>query len=220
MADEQQTADPANRVSGLIVRAMATFEHGDPRLAHTRFLEALKENATVGQIEGAGLCLEGLTLLALKLRQRQTAARLCGAANAIWQAGGMPRFWYQKLYERRLREVRAELAATEPAAWREGLALSIERTIPIAAALAQALPVAEQAVPTLEYPDGLSTREVEVLRLIAAGKSTRAIAEALTIAEGTVERHVTNLYGKIGVRNRAEATSYAHANGLIEPRTP
>ncbi|HZQ35959.1 MAG TPA: LuxR C-terminal-related transcriptional regulator [Dehalococcoidia bacterium] len=62
----------------------------------------------------------------------------------------------------------------------------------------------------------ISPREVEVVRLIAAGRSTREIAAALSIAEGTVERHLTNLYGKIGVRNRAEATSYAHRHGLVE----
>ncbi|HEY7294545.1 MAG TPA: response regulator transcription factor [Dehalococcoidia bacterium] len=218
MVDEQQVADPANRVMGLIVRAMATVEHGDPRLGHARFLEALEENARVGQVEGAGLCLEGLTLLALKLGQRARAARLCGAASAIWNAGGMPRYWYQKLYEKRMRGVRAELAEAEPEAWREGLALSIEQAIPVAATLAEALPAAEPAATTREYPDGLTTREVEVLQLIAAGKSTQEIAKALTIAEGTVERHVTNLYGKIGARNRAEATSYAHRHGLTAPR--
>ncbi len=67
------------------------------------------------------------------------------------------------------------------------------------------------------YPDGLSAREVEVLRLIAAGRSTQEIAAALTISPGTVERHVTNLYRKIEARNRAEAGHYAHRHGLIAP---
>jgi DNA-binding NarL/FixJ family response regulator len=114
-------------------------------------------------------------------------------------------------------------------AWSEGAALSAEAALTEALALANQLQEsrAAQAVhpdampalaPATGYPDGLSTREVEVLRLIAAGKSTREIATALTIAEGTVERHVTNLYGKIGARNRAEATSYAHAHALIALR--
>ncbi|HLZ69973.1 MAG TPA: AAA family ATPase [Dehalococcoidia bacterium] len=70
------------------------------------------------------------------------------------------------------------------------------------------------------YPGGLSAREVEVLRLIASGSTNREIVGALTIAEGTVERHISNLYAKIGARNRAEATSYAHAHGLaaLPPR--
>ncbi len=60
----------------------------------------------------------------------------------------------------------------------------------------------------------LSPRETEVLRLIAAGRSTHEIAAALVISEGTVERHVTNLYGKIGARGRADATAYAFRHGL------
>jgi len=69
------------------------------------------------------------------------------------------------------------------------------------------------------YPDGLTAREVEVLRLIAAGQSSREIAAALVIAEGTVTRHVTNLYGKIGARGRADATAYAFQQHLVEPRS-
>jgi DNA-binding CsgD family transcriptional regulator len=68
-------------------------------------------------------------------------------------------------------------------------------------------------VPT--YPDGLSQREVEVLRLIATGKTDREIAEALVIAGSTVRRHVNNIYAKIGLNNRAEATRYAIRQGLI-----
>ena len=68
-------------------------------------------------------------------------------------------------------------------------------------------------------PAGLTAREVEVLRLIAVGKTNRDIAAMLVISEGTVERHITNLYSKIGATNRAEATSYAHRHQLLAPET-
>jgi len=61
----------------------------------------------------------------------------------------------------------------------------------------------------------LSLREIEVLRLIAAGKSNRQIAEELVISLNTVLRHVSHIFGKTGVSNRAEAASYAHRNDLI-----
>jgi DNA-binding NarL/FixJ family response regulator len=61
---------------------------------------------------------------------------------------------------------------------------------------------------------GLSTRELDVLRLIAAGKSNRAIAENLVISEKTVARHVSNIFTKLGLASRAAATAYAYEHGL------
>jgi pimeloyl-ACP methyl ester carboxylesterase/DNA-binding CsgD family transcriptional regulator len=55
----------------------------------------------------------------------------------------------------------------------------------------------------------LSARQVEVLRLVAAGKSNREIAAELILSERTVERHVADIYAKIDVRNRVEATAFA-----------
>jgi DNA-binding NarL/FixJ family response regulator len=62
--------------------------------------------------------------------------------------------------------------------------------------------------------DRLTPREREVLRLLAGGDTNGAIARSLHITEHTVERHVANLYRKIGARGRAEATAYALRNGL------
>ncbi|MGN6701094.1 MAG: helix-turn-helix domain-containing protein, partial [Thermomicrobiales bacterium] len=78
-------------------------------------------------------------------------------------------------------------------------------------ALARAATIATRlaAPPTTATPDGLSRREVEVLRLLAAGQSNHAIAEALFLSPRTVQRHIANVYLKIGAHNRAEATAYA-----------
>jgi DNA-binding CsgD family transcriptional regulator len=80
-----------------------------------------------------------------------------------------------------------------------------------AAALRAAAPV-PPATPS--WPAGLTGREVEVLRLIAAGHSNRAIAEALFISPNTVLHHVSNIFAKTGVANRAEAAAYATRQGL------
>ena len=63
-------------------------------------------------------------------------------------------------------------------------------------------------------PDDLTRREAEVLRLLAAGSTNNEIAEALVVSVHTVERHVTNAYRKIAVRNRADATGYVLRTGL------
>jgi DNA-binding NarL/FixJ family response regulator len=64
------------------------------------------------------------------------------------------------------------------------------------------------------YPDGLSEREVEVLRLVAAGRSNQQIADQLVISLNTVARHVSNIFTKTGAANRTEASAYAHARNL------
>ena len=66
------------------------------------------------------------------------------------------------------------------------------------------------------WPAGLTGREVEVLRLIAAGHSNRAIAQALYISPNTVLRHVSNIFTKTGVANRAQAAAYATRHGLTQ----
>ena len=63
-------------------------------------------------------------------------------------------------------------------------------------------------------PDGLTPREIEVLRLIANGKSNRDIADELVISFNTVTNHVKNILGKTGCANRTEAAAYAIPRGL------
>jgi DNA-binding CsgD family transcriptional regulator len=64
-------------------------------------------------------------------------------------------------------------------------------------------------------PEGpLSRREREVLVLVAEGKTNRAIATELFISEKTVARHVSNIFTKLGLSSRAEATAYAFRHGL------
>jgi DNA-binding NarL/FixJ family response regulator len=62
---------------------------------------------------------------------------------------------------------------------------------------------------------GLSKRELEVLRLLCAGDTNREIAANLVVSVRTVDRHVSNIYAKLGVSSRAAATTYAHEHGLI-----
>jgi DNA-binding CsgD family transcriptional regulator len=63
-------------------------------------------------------------------------------------------------------------------------------------------------------PAGLTRREAEVLALLAVGESNLEISTQLVLSLRTVERHITNVYHKLGVRNRAEATAYAVKHGL------
>ena len=67
-----------------------------------------------------------------------------------------------------------------------------------------------------DWPGGLSTRQVEVLRLAVRGRSNREIAARLHISERTVEHHLEHIYTKIGVSTRAAAALFAAQNELLE----
>ncbi|TDD69712.1 LuxR family transcriptional regulator [Jiangella aurantiaca] len=65
-----------------------------------------------------------------------------------------------------------------------------------------------------DLPAGLTTRQLDVLRLVAAGKTNRDIAAELVISANTVSRHLDNIYAKLGVSTRAAAAAFAYTNGL------
>jgi DNA-binding NarL/FixJ family response regulator len=62
---------------------------------------------------------------------------------------------------------------------------------------------------------GLTARELEVLRLIAAGATNKAVAAELVLSERTVDRHVSNIFTKVNVASRAAATAYAYQHRLV-----
>jgi DNA-binding NarL/FixJ family response regulator len=69
--------------------------------------------------------------------------------------------------------------------------------------------------PARKGEGGLTPREVEVLRLVAEGKTNRAIADQLVISEKTVARHVSNIFTKLGISSRSAATAYAYQHDLV-----
>jgi len=66
-----------------------------------------------------------------------------------------------------------------------------------------------------ERPHGLTARELQVLRLVAAGKTNKAIAAELFLSEKTVDRHLSNIFDKLGVSSRAAATAFAYEHRLV-----
>ncbi len=68
-----------------------------------------------------------------------------------------------------------------------------------------------------EFYDGLTAREVEILKLLAAGQANKQIARRLRISEKTVRNHVSHMYEKLHIYDRSQAVLYAVRKGLIEP---
>ena len=102
---------------------------------------------------------------------------------------------------------RAVIAA---AAGQSILDADVQRRLVTAATTARPAPVSQTTPP----PDNLTMREVEVLRLIAAGRSNTQIARELFVSEATIKTHINHLFAKTGVRDRAQAVRYAYRHGL------
>jgi DNA-binding NarL/FixJ family response regulator len=64
-------------------------------------------------------------------------------------------------------------------------------------------------------PAGLTAREMQVLRLVASGRTNKSIAADLSLSEKTVDRHVSNIFNKLDVPSRSAATAYAYEHNLI-----
>jgi predicted ATPase/DNA-binding CsgD family transcriptional regulator len=166
------------------------------------------------------MLIENCATVAAATRDNARALRLGGAAAALREELAAPSapIWAPE-FKRWLDGARASLG--EPAstrAWQEGLALDA------AGAVAEALRTEPMQVsvtaPTEKGstpPGGLTVREVEVLRLLAAGDTNKEIAARLVLSVATVERHIANVYVKIGARGRAEATAFAISGGLLQP---
>jgi non-specific serine/threonine protein kinase len=152
------------------------------------------------------------------LGQPVQAARLFGVGEQILAALGAPiDFADRRELERNLERVRAALApAAFDVAYAAGAALPLSHAIAeaLAAAAAASPPPGAEARPR-EVTGGLTARELEVLRLVAEGRTNREIAAALTISERTVNSHLVHIFDKLDVTSRTAATTAARRLGLL-----
>jgi DNA-binding NarL/FixJ family response regulator len=106
------------------------------------------------------------------------------------------------------------------AAWAQGRAMTWEEALAVREPAMTSTPVpAKQSSPPVmarvSYPDGLTAREVEVLRLVAQGLSDIQVAEQLVISPRTVHAHLSSIYGKLSITSRNAATRYAIERQLV-----
>lgn len=184
---------------------------------------ALYEESLTFPLGGDASFLEGLAGVVAAQGELTWAAHLWGAAEVLREAICAPRPPFERVrYERAVAAARAQLGEKAFAAtWAEGRTMTPEQALAAqgSVTLPQPLPTAPSstspAKPAATYPDGLTTREVEVLRLLAQGLTHAQIAEQLVISPRTVNNHLTSIYSKIQVTSRSAATRYAVEHQLV-----
>jgi predicted ATPase/DNA-binding CsgD family transcriptional regulator len=183
--------------------------------ARSNFNSTLKDNLAVGEKYGIAVNLEGLAGVAALWANPQRSAILFGAAEALRQQLGMPLLPSdQKLLAPLVREARTHLKNDDFArAWSAGQEMLANGLDKVVAYALEPDEISEKALAKTPLA-GLTTRETEILRLVAQGLSDAQIAEKLFISPRTVNAHLTSIYKKLGVNSRAAATRYAIENGL------
>jgi DNA-binding CsgD family transcriptional regulator/tetratricopeptide (TPR) repeat protein len=199
--------------------ALLQGEHERARISYRESLTLCKE---LGDKMIASESLDGLACISAAEGEAERAAILFGAGEALFEAvGGQHEPGEAAMRQPYLAMARSrldEIAWQE--AWEEGRGMSMERAIEYAFSTEEpfATPpssTTEQAsTPEPEHLAGLTSREVEVLGLVAAGMTSVQIAENLFLSPRTVNTHINSIYHKIGVNSRAAATRFALEHGL------
>jgi predicted ATPase/class 3 adenylate cyclase/DNA-binding CsgD family transcriptional regulator len=160
--------------------------------------------------------LEGLAATVAAQGEHAWAAQLWGAAEALREAIGAPLPLVERaLYHRAVAAARTQFGEKAFAtAWAEGRTLSPEQALATQGQVALPTPGELSSSPP-SYPNGLTTREVEVLRVVAQGLTNEQVAQRLIISPRTVDTHLTSIYSKIGVSSRSAATRYAIEHHLV-----
>jgi ATP/maltotriose-dependent transcriptional regulator MalT len=199
---------------------------GDLSQAMTLFTEGFSLDQETGDKLQTAHTLIGLADVAAAAGQPQRAARLFAIVEVLSFDLPLVNFGLNPIkraaYEKAVAAARAQLGEQAfAAAWAEGRTMTPEQVLaaqepvtlpqPLSAAPSSSPP----AKPSPTYPDGLTAREVEVLRLLAQGMTSAQIAEQLVIGVVTVNFHVRSIYSKLGVTSRAAAARYAVEHHLV-----
>ncbi len=203
----------ARCLSGL---GRVALDLGDLEGAREHLAESLRLSRDIGTHIGMARGLESCAALAAMEGAAERAVMLAAASAGLRATSGLPPLPAGRA-DRYLAAIRRHDEGAAALLWARGLALSPEAAIDLA--IGQALPdprpglhdpgagPAGDAAPAAPH-DGLTPRELEIARLVARGRSNKAIAAELVISPATVARHVANIMAKLGFRSRAQIAAW------------
>ncbi|QBD77522.1 hypothetical protein EPA93_16600 [Ktedonosporobacter rubrisoli] len=208
---------------------------GDIEAAHQLFTESLTQLYRLADYAGVATCLQRWGTILARQGSLQEATQLWGYAEVRRQAAKPHHFalpiehihFEQQDYELSHSEVRRQLGRQAfNSAWAEGQKLTLEQVLvlgkypsPIHQAHGdannQAEPNTFKQPASTTHIDALTSREIEVLRLVAKGYTDAQVADALIISPRTVHAHLRSIYNKLGISSRFAAIHYAHTAHLL-----
>ena len=215
--------DRLNVAQSLAGLAMVSLMQGDYAVAHALLEESLALYKAVGNKWFIAECLAGFAGLAAAQGEWAKAVRLSSVAQALCQAiNGVLPPPIRVMQELAATGARAQLGEEIfTAVLTEAHTMTIEQALAAQEAVTTVAmaPAGPSSVPhppkAPTYPNGLTMREMEVLRLLAQGLTSAQIAERLVIGLVTVNSHVRSIYSKLEVTSRAAATRYALEHHLL-----
>jgi non-specific serine/threonine protein kinase len=218
-------ADPTdrNRESTLWLAGVLAINHGDFANARNWLAESLSLIVNAGDADILHFVIEGFAVLAAAEGQTERALKIAGAAQHIrdLSASRLPPRWQERtaaIWERAREAISVDDAED---AWDAGMRLTRDEVMTLVLdtddsarsnqARSTLLSLAQPPAPIAMF----TRREREVLALVVRGLSNRGIADTLSIGERTVETHVANLLGKVGLASRGQFIAWAAAQGLL-----
>jgi predicted ATPase/DNA-binding CsgD family transcriptional regulator len=188
--------------------ARAQLGMNNHQAAVVSWKDALSISRRINNFVGIVICLDGLSCVAAATGDELRALRLAAAASRLagqWSVQSDP--WVLRHTEAAGQRSRSRLGARKSEeAWEEGWALSADPAIDYA--------LGESEPPPRVDPGPLSPRELEVVKLVAAGMTNRQIAKRLFVAERTVDNHLEHVREKLAVKTRAQIAAWVVQRGL------
>jgi ATP/maltotriose-dependent transcriptional regulator MalT len=207
----------------MYVLGRVEVQRDDLSAARRSFQESLALTEALGDTLLASFDLEGLADVVASQGEFRWAAQLWGAAEALREASAVPLPPVDRTtYEQAVQAARAQLS--EPAyeaAWQEGRTMTPGQAFAAQGRVTSAPPTPAGPLSTSPSktspasPAGLTTREVEVLHLLAQGMTNPQIAKRLILSSHTVHAHVRSIYTKLDVNSRSSMTRYAIEQHLL-----
>jgi predicted ATPase/DNA-binding CsgD family transcriptional regulator len=216
---------------GIYDLANLSMVQGDFADARTSYEACLQQFSMLGDQMLVASCLEGVAAAVViqggeegAAHMALWAARLWGAAARLREAIGSPMPpVYRAAYEHVLAQAQRQVhEQTFRSVWDEGRSMTPEQALAARPAEGESSVLVSSPAPTkvsprhpVRQPEGLTPREVEVLRLLAQGMTSQQIAERLILSLHTVNAHVRSIYNKLELNSRSALTRYAIEQHLL-----